>query len=109
MGTAVRIKRYTKAYTREKEEKENSIHLKRRQVSGFWLQVASLSDKDPGYRKLIYAMWKKKDLEIIPKIIIPLEIRAIPIALGNNPVENEEEMNHSRERKGYTCGLPRAR
>jgi hypothetical protein len=91
------IKKYVKAYTDEKDKKE-SIHFQRRRISGFYQQIAALSDKDARYRKIVYAMWNKKDLEIIPKILIPIETKAIPIALGNRPAMNYTEIKESFKR-----------
>lgn len=51
----------------------NNLHLQRRFVSHFYHQKADLHMNKVIPRKVLFRVWTKGDLSIIPEIIIPLE------------------------------------
>lgn len=74
------ITKYVEYYAEDKNN-ENSLHYKRRRVSMFYQFMANLRASDIITDELIHMGWLKRDLEIIPKILIPIETKAIPIAV----------------------------
>ena len=60
-----------------------TLDYQRRQVSQLYSFLTSVHDDGGFMRKLIYTHWSKSDLQIIPEVLIPMEV-----ALGkaiNNP------------------------
>jgi hypothetical protein len=47
-----------------------------------------LADEDPELRKLMFEVWGPGDLEIIRDVILPLELRAVPLVRGK-PIEHD--------------------
>jgi hypothetical protein len=82
------VKKYIEDYEKEKKV-DDPIHNHRRAVSNFYQQAAILADKDRYIKKTAYEIWKKRDLEIIETIITPIEVRAIRMALGQEPILDE--------------------
>ena len=78
------------AYENNKYSEEN-LHYKRRMISAFYQQVAAFVENDRMLKKLVYSIWRKGDLSIIPKILIPIETIAIPKALNSPPISREED------------------
>ena len=71
----VNEKKLVQAYENRRNEKKEgiSLHNQRRMVSHFYGRLAAVWDNGwlPG--KLIFSQWSTPDLEIIPKILVPLE------------------------------------
>jgi hypothetical protein len=84
------VDNYVRAYENDKYSEEN-LHYKRRMVSAFYQQVAAFVEKDRMLKKLVYSIWRKGDLRIIPRILIPIETIAISKALNSPPVLREED------------------
>jgi hypothetical protein len=84
-GTSIRCKSkelewinyYMMMFKKEKGALD-SLHDHRRRVSSFYQYMASLLVNDIISKKLVYSVWKKGDLEIIPKILMPIESIALP-------------------------------
>ena len=51
----------------------NSLHYQRRLVTHFWRGVAILIENNLVPRKAVFNWWAKDDIEIVDKILIPLE------------------------------------
>jgi hypothetical protein len=56
-----------------KEEQTNTYSY-RRQVYHYYHQVAFTAGEDRSFKELVYKIWRKGDLDIVPKAIIPIEI-----------------------------------
>jgi hypothetical protein len=52
----------------------------RRRVSGFFQELAMLSRRNRQLRKIMYSVWTKGDLSIIPNILLPIEAIAARLA-----------------------------
>lgn len=67
--------------TVEREMRDNegvsATSMNRRRVSQFYEQLAILSYKDEVFRDLVYEIWGKENLEIIPRVLIPIECLSI--------------------------------
>jgi hypothetical protein len=50
----------------------------RRRVTAFFQQMGLLLNEDSELRDIVYSVWTRGDLEIISKILLPLEILAVP-------------------------------
>ena len=59
-----------------------TVDFHRRQVSQFYGFLTSVFDEGGSQRKWIYTHWGKSDLEIIPRVIVPME-RALGEAIGS--------------------------
>ncbi len=57
----------------ERVKENNSIHFHRRLVSQFYGIVAGLYVTNSFPKEIIYSYWSKKDLQILPEIILPIE------------------------------------
>jgi hypothetical protein len=82
------VKKYMSKYNK----KDNaSIHIHRRRVSNFYQQfaVASLNNKE--IQKIFYTVWSKRDLEIIPEIIEPIEMLGIQKSINGKSIANRHE------------------
>lgn len=55
------------------QRERTTLHHQRRLVGKYYSLLAGLYELDVIPRKTLYTYWNKKDLEIIPKIIIPME------------------------------------
>jgi len=53
----------------------NGIHFQRRLVSHFYGILAGLYETDSIPKEIIYSYWSRKDLQILPEIILPIENR----------------------------------
>ena len=73
------------------EAKEDSVNKARRQVSHFYQRMAALHIGRAVPDKVLYRIWTEKTLEIIPKIIIPLE-KALVKSRGETPDEKDYEL-----------------
>jgi hypothetical protein len=67
----------------EKDEKKN-IHWARRTVAHFYHQLAYLYSAKLIKEETINKIWARSDFEIIPKILMPIEKRALPEAVDNS-------------------------
>lgn len=52
---------------------KNTIDHHRRRVGQFYGLLKAIHDEGGDQRKWVYTYWRKRELEILPKIIIPLE------------------------------------
>lgn len=59
----------------------STIDFHRRQVSQFYGLLTSIYDEGSYQRKWLYTYWRKRELKIIPDILIPLE-NALAQAIG---------------------------
>jgi hypothetical protein len=73
------------------EAEEDSVNKARRQVSHFYQRMAALHIGRSLPDKVLYRIWREKDLRIIPKIIIPLE-KALIKSQGETPDEKDYEL-----------------
>ena len=53
----------------------STLHYQRRLVSHFYQYVATLRAHGILPKDIVFGIWAEKDLRIIPKVIIPIEIR----------------------------------
>ena len=67
----------------EEDEQTKAIHKYRRRVAQFYRCMAALHYGCVVPDKLLYRIWHEKTLEIIPKIVIPLETALILSRDGN--------------------------
>ena len=73
------------------DAKEDSVNKARRQVSHFYQRMAALHEGHVFPGKILYRIWREKDLLIIPKIIIPLE-KALIKSRGETLDEKDYEL-----------------
>lgn len=82
-----RLKKMKKNEGKENKEKEDKytevIHKYRRRVAQFYRCMAALHYGRVVPDKLLYDIWHEKTLEIIPKIVIPLETALIKFRKDN--------------------------
>ena len=60
---------------------QTTVDFHRRQVSQFYGLMAAIHEEGGHQRKWLYTYWRRRELKIIPKILIPLE-HALAQALG---------------------------
>jgi hypothetical protein len=66
-------------YVKRNKKDGGKFHLEvRRKVSAFYQEMGFLAEGDPELRDLMFRVWTSGDLEIIRKIILPLELFAVP-------------------------------
>jgi hypothetical protein len=82
------VEGYVKEYTDGHTDLQ-SFHSRRRMVSHYYMQVAALIDQGIVPADLFYANWTKTDLAIIDKILIPINLRALPKTIGEQPSTRE--------------------
>jgi hypothetical protein len=71
---------------------KTTVDYHRRQVGQFYGLLTSIHDEGGHQRKWLYTYWRKRELQIIPKIIIPLEA-ALALAIGTEaPVISNERL-----------------
>lgn len=74
------VRKYCEAYSNNSDGSNSngaytdSLHNQRRIVSNFYQRMAFVCHHDRATRKLFYKLWTKRDLEIIPEIIEPIEM-----------------------------------
>lgn len=61
----------------------DSLHYRRRMVSAFYQEIAIYANESEDFRNEVYKVWTEGDLNIIPDVLLPIELEAIPISLGN--------------------------
>jgi hypothetical protein len=66
-----------------------TLHYERRLVSHFWRTMSDLMSKNLVPQKAVYYWWSKDDIDIVKKIIVPienrlLEARNVPITKKDN-------------------------
>lgn len=71
------------APTEKMEFIKSTVDYHRRQVGQFYGLLTSIYDEGGHQRKWLYTYWRKRELQIIPKIIIPLEI-ALAQSIGTD-------------------------
>ena len=59
------------------------LHYQRRMVSAFYQEIAIYADGSEEIRNEVYKVWTEGNLSIIPDVLVPIELEAIPISLGN--------------------------
>jgi hypothetical protein len=70
------VRLYIKLY---RKERNHAFHFEvRRRVSIFYQQLALIAEKEEYAKEEIYRMWSKSNLDLIPKVLLPLEVVAIP-------------------------------
>lgn len=62
---------------------KSTIDYHRRQVGQFYGLLTSIHDEGGHQKKWLYSYWRKRELQIIPKIIIPLEV-ALAQSIGTD-------------------------
>jgi len=77
-----------KIYIEKHIESGKNIDAARRQVSHFYQSMAMLHEGDAIPEKLLYRLWSKKVLQIIPNILIPLE--KVLVELRNEKVDEKD-------------------
>jgi uncharacterized protein YxeA len=77
-----------KTYMEKSIETGKNIDRARRKVSHFYQCMAMLHEGDAIPEKLLYRLWSKKTLQIIPDILIPLE--KVLFELRNEKVEEKD-------------------
>ena len=75
----------------EMKGRAESVHYCRRTVSHFFVRLARLAGQDRGLRKRIYTIWNRGDLDVIPRILEPIEAKALPMAIGADTLEDEKD------------------
>lgn len=68
---------------------DSNIHYRRRIVSTFYQRMAVLRTNGVLSMPIIGSFWEKGDLEIIPKVLIPIETIAIPILIKKKPARDK--------------------
>jgi len=64
------------------EQMRNSLHYQRRIVSNFYGHLAILFSNKALDENLVFEIWPKDTLKIIPKILVPIETKALPELFG---------------------------
>ncbi len=83
-----------------------TLHFYRRYVSHFFQKVTALIRQqmlDPG---MFYDNWNKSDLRIIPDILVPVEIRALPSLWGETEYTAESMPRRFRRLLELYKGAP---
>ncbi len=80
-----------------KSDPKKTLHWHRRRVSVFYQRMAFLCEKDRYLTRLCKSMWGMDDLDIVRKIIIPIETVALPELLGGKVCKNESDYVYSME------------
>jgi len=77
------VRLYIKLY---QKEPSHAFHFDvRRRVSAFFQQLAVFAEEDGYARDLTYRVWSKANLDLIPRVLLPLETVAIPEILTGVP------------------------
>ena len=70
------IENYKRLY---KKQKNKNFHFDfRRRVSVFYQELALFVESDEYAKEEVYSLWAKANLDLIPKVLIPIERTAIP-------------------------------
>ena len=86
------VRLYIKLY---RKERNHAFHFEvRRRVSVFFQHLALLAEQEECAREEVYRIWSKSNLDVIPKVLLPLEVAAIPeiINLFRSEVSRENYM-----------------
>ena len=75
---------------------KTTVDYHRRQVGQFYGLLTSIYDEGGYQRKWLYTYWRKRELQILTKIIIPLEM-----ALANDIGTDEPVISNARLKKLY--------
>ncbi|MGA2615186.1 MAG: hypothetical protein ABSG38_17260 [Spirochaetia bacterium] len=79
------VRLYIRLY---KKERNHAFHFEvRRRVSIFYQHLALFVEREEYAKEEIYRMWSKSNLDLIPKVLIPLEVVAVPEILSGFPSE----------------------
>lgn len=70
---------------------ENTLHYQRGLVKGFYQYVAALHREHILPERIFFSMWTENVLEIIPKILIPIEVE---LAKEDGMPQLAEELQH---------------
>lgn len=71
------VSKYGRHYDSKASSKVNSLHNHRRRISNFFQNIAILVEDDKEMKEIIYEVWYKRDLQIIPEIIVPIEMECL--------------------------------
>ena len=83
------VRLYIRLY---KKERTHAFHFEvRRRVSTFYQHLALLMQEEEGVREEVYRIWSKQSLDLIPKVLLPLETVAIPEIIGGYRSEVSQE------------------
>ena len=83
------VRLYIRLY---KKERTHAFHFEvRRRVSTFYQHLALLVQEEEGVREEVYRIWSKQSLDLIPKVLLPLETVAIPEIIGGYRSEVSQE------------------
>jgi hypothetical protein len=75
-----------------KKERSHAFHFEvRRRVSIFFQHLALLVEEEEYVREEVYRIWSKPSLDLIPKVLLPLETVAIPEIIGGYRSEVSKE------------------
>lgn len=80
-----------------KLREEDQILSSRRLVYQYYHQIALTAEGDDAFKQLVYRIWTKKSLDILPKAIIPIELDS----------ENEGRDINQIELRDYPSSLKR--
>jgi len=83
------VRLYIRLY---KKERTHAFHFEvRRRVSTFYQHLALLVQDEEAVREEVYRIWSKQSLDLIPKVLLPLETVAIPEIIGGYRSEVSQE------------------
>ena len=83
------VRLYIKLY---KKDRNHAFHFEvRRRVSVFFQQLAFFGEQEENAREEIYRYWSKSNLELIPRILLPLETFAVPEIISGYRSEESKE------------------
>jgi hypothetical protein len=83
------VRLYIKLY---RKERSHAFHFEvRRRVSIFFQHLALLVEEEEYVRDEVYRIWTKSSLDVIPKVLLPLETVAIPEIIGGYRAEVSKE------------------
>jgi hypothetical protein len=83
------VRLYIRLY---KKERTHAFHFEvRRRVSTFYQHLALLVQEEEAVREEVYRIWSKQSLDLIPKVLLPLETVAIPEIIGGYRSEVSQE------------------
>ncbi|MGO9410013.1 MAG: hypothetical protein ACLQCB_04590 [Spirochaetia bacterium] len=83
------VRLYIRLY---KKDRNHAFHFEvRRRVSVFFQHLAFLVEQEESVREETYRYWTKSNLELIPKVLLPLETFAVPEILSGYRSEESKE------------------
>jgi hypothetical protein len=67
----------TLPYSKRMDFERHTLHFQRKQVLQFWKGLALLMKYNLVPHKAAYKWWQKDDIDIVPKVILPIENRLV--------------------------------